>query len=98
MAAFLTGPRVVADLIGGKACSLRHFLRQRIEIGGRIVIEGIELVEPYIGREARIGFDRELVERHVIGAQRQRAAKFLRPLVLGLLRAGIDQIDADPRE
>src|SRR6476619_4416121 len=45
--------------------------------------------------EARAGLDRELVQRQVRGAERQRLRERRRPAVLGIAGERVDEVEAD---
>ncbi len=48
--------------------------------------------------EASAGLDGELVEREVVGSERERPVEFRLPLGQLLARAGIDQVEGEARE
>src|SRR5690606_27902933 len=68
------------------------------QVGRGIGIEGGELAFFEQGGEARAGFDGELVEREMLGAEAYRAGQLGLPLRLGLIWPGIDQVEAHATE
>src|SRR5262249_34805995 len=66
--ALTSRPRVVGNLIGGKACARAHMLRRVIERAGSIVVGDEELAGRMQRGKRRLLLDRELIEREVFAA------------------------------
>ena len=98
VAAFLAGGCVVANLIGRKTRRAHLRLCGGIEIRRAVIIQRHPLALGNIGGKARAGFDGQLVQRHMCGAKTDGAGQFGLPLLDRLVRAGVDQVDADAVE
>ena len=98
VAALFAGPCVIADLVGRQAGRFGARPGQLEQLSGRIVLQRHECALPHIGSKARVCLDRELVEREMPRAERQRSRQLLVPLLGRLARPGIDQVDADSFE
>jgi hypothetical protein len=94
---FRTRPRVVRDLVGGKARRGTHLLRDLVHVRRRVLV-GQATQGPFREpvAEGSAGFDRQLVERQVIGRHGKRFAQFRAPILGRLLLPGIDQVETHP--
>jgi hypothetical protein len=96
--ALLAGPGVVRDLVGRQARRRQH-LPCRLEQGRAEVLVGYhQLALGVPGGERRAGLDRELVDREVPDRVIERAPQLGRPIGDGLVRPGVDQVEADSVE
>ena len=96
--AFRTGPGMIGNLIGGQTGGLGHFLRRLVEISRQVIIRNHQRTGLVQQRERRFRFDGQLIERQMIGAERQRLAQFIAPLCIALAGTGIDQVQGDAVE
>src|SRR5262245_1581668 len=93
MPALAPRPRVVGNLIGGKARGRANVLRRVIERAGGIVVWDQELAGRMQRGKRRFLLDRELVEREVFAGLFGRALEFGRPGSRRLSRTRVDQIE-----
>ncbi len=98
VAALLTGPGMVADFVERQARGGGDFAGEFVEVGGNVGVDGLEFAGGMEGGEARARLDRQLVERQVTGAERERAGKHRLPLDGGLTGQGIDEVEGDAVE
>ena len=98
MAALRARPGMVGGFVGRQA--RRGGLRAGggEQVGGQIGIRYHQPTTRRLGREARAGLDRQLIEREVLGPERQRAGQLGLPFRQRLAGAGINQVEADPAE
>ena len=94
------GAGVVGDLVGRRGRRRRRSPGSRGTCRRRASGVGQAAQPAARGKvaEAGAGLDRELVEREVVDGQRERAAELGSPVGEGLALAGVDQVEADPRE
>src|SRR3546814_11174095 len=93
MAALLTRPGVVADLISRNASCSRHCASHLEQIGGMVRIGGREFALAHQRVEPGARLNRELIEREMCRAKGQRVLQLRLPSCLALLRPGIDVSD-----
>ena len=98
VAAFGTGPGEVADLVGSKAVVGAGFDCVVVEGGGAVVVGQGDLALAVAGLEGGAGLDGELVETEVVGAEGEGLAEFGGPGGAVLLRAGVNEVEADAGE
>src|SRR4051794_18932963 len=96
--AFLARTRMVADLIGRHPGGRRHDVGQLVKGRRLIDVERMELSSLVQGGEAGAGLDSQLIERKVLGPERQRLGQHRRPVVFIVARHTINKIEAHPPE
>ena len=89
----LCPPRVVGNLVGGIACRVGQFLCDLVEVCGVFIVDGRPVLALHGLEEGGAGFDREFVERKVIGAEGEGAGELYAPVFGGLVRQRVDQVD-----
>ena len=92
------GAGVIGDFVGRQAGRRRGVERRRIERDRRVLVGRDELAGAVERGEGRAVLDGELVEREVVGGERQRLAEFRRPALRGLAGTGIDQVEGETGE
>src|SRR3546814_8118409 len=84
---------MVRHFVARQSRRARHRLRRVEQIGGGIAVGDDEVAFRRERGEARAGLDRELIERQMAGAERQRARQFAFPGGKRLAGPRIDQVE-----
>ena len=98
VARFGAGAGMVRDLVGRQAVRRADRLRQVVEQPRLVVRWHRELAGPMQALEDGAGLDRELVEREMLGGMADRGLEFRLPVLEGLARPGVDQIEREALE
>ena len=91
--AFCAGPRMVGDFVGWQTGVTANCLGGVIELARQVVIGHDQLAGLVQAKKRRVGFDGQLVQREMFGRLGDRAPEFPGPLLGGLARTSIDQVE-----
>ena len=95
MPALPAGPGVVRHLVGRQLAGFGQLARRPEQRQAQLLVGKPELSRVAQPLEDRVGLDGQLVKRHVVADEVERAGELGPPLRLALCRPAVDQVEAE---